>query len=162
MPKTCKIDIKSIKFLLNSNATEDLEKVIDVLYSLVPGDIDPESVEVSHLDGGYNNPIKFIEFETQESETIIAITKNLALNLLDKDKTYLNKQFYQRLTNKSLFIFRLKKHYLALNQYSLTEESDSVNIRIKFYDEQTGRSKKLDTDKIKEYLLNTEIIKAIG
>lgn len=161
MPKARKISIKSVQVALNSNATEDFEKVIDSLYKLIPESEEGNDVEVSHLSGGYNNPIKYIEVDYEDPEKVGEIVNVLSERLSQEDKILLYRQFYRRLTNKSVFVFRLKKYFLPLNVFKVTDASDALSIRIKFYDEITGRSKKLDSDKIRQLLIDMGILNGI-
>ena len=118
-----------IRFFVH--ATEDLDKVVEAVRRVLPGDyIDDIVFEKANLKGHYGNPITLLETRIKKREIIRAFVENLSSRLDELDKELLRREIDLHLERGSLYV-RLDKQAAFQGELKLCT-SDPIRIRIKF------------------------------
>jgi len=126
------IELKSIEFLLNSNATEDLEKILNSLSKILPKNFDQNKIEIKNLMGAYGNSIRTLKITIRDKDNIELILKNLE-NLIDNEsKIKIYDNFEDRLDEKGTFYIRFNKFSLFENKLIISNQSDIILLKINF------------------------------
>jgi RNA binding exosome subunit len=113
------------------HATEDLDKVVTAVQSVLPSDhVEDITFNRSRLEGHYGNPITFFETRIKNKETVRALIENLSANLSSLDKEELGRGINKHVEEGSLY-FRLDKQAAFQNKIKLVT-SDPIRIRIRF------------------------------
>jgi RNA binding exosome subunit len=114
-----------------AHATEDLDKVMEAVYHVLPINQSEEIVfKRSNCEGHYGNPITFFETRIKDKETVRAIVENISANLSSLDKAELGRELGRCFEMGSLYI-RLDKQAAFQNKIRLVT-SDPIRIRIRF------------------------------
>ena len=118
---------------LSVHVTEVIEKNMTALSNLTKGiNQDHAIITESLLEGGYGNPIKFIEVSFTKTTTIDKIIKYLASRLSDKDKEYLGSEFENRFDSKrNTFFLRFDKNAIYEDKLLITDSSNIIKLAIK-------------------------------
>ena len=151
------IGIKSIKLMVNSNSTEDPNKIKEILYFLISGK-NIEHISFVEVNGVYKNPIKLFNLTLKSKSDIDSILKTLANSFTSFEKNKLFREFSKRLSDKNAFYIRLKKSDLARKKCVLTDHSDAIKISISFSNLSTGNVKNIEPKIIQEYLIIRNLI----
>jgi RNA binding exosome subunit len=113
------------------HATEDLDKVMEAVYNILPSDYIEDIVfKRSNIEGHYGNPIIFFDTRIKHKETAGAIVENLSANLSSLDKEELDRTINRYVEKGNLYI-RLDKQ-AALKEKIKFATSDPIRIRIRF------------------------------
>jgi len=118
-----------IRFFVH--ATEDLDKVVEVVKSLLPSDyIEDILFKKKNLKGHYGNPITLFETRIKEREIIKAFVENLSSRLDDLDKETLGREIDLHVEKGSLYV-RLDKQAALQGELKLCA-ADPIHVRIRF------------------------------
>lgn len=151
------IGIKSIVLMVNSNSTEDPNKIREILYFLISGK-NIEHISFVEVNGVYNNPIKLINLTLINKSDIDNILRTLTNSFTNFEKNKLFREFSKRLSDKNAFYIRLKKSDLARKKCVLTDHSDAIKISLSFCNLSTGSVRNIDPKIIQEYLIMRNLI----
>ena len=114
-----------------AHATEDLDKVIEAVQSILPNEhLEDIIFERSSLEGHYGNPITFFETRIKKKKVVKALVEKLAANLSVLDKDELDNTIHRCVEKGSLYI-RLDKQAAFRGKTKLVT-SDPIRIRIRF------------------------------
>ena len=155
--KHFQIGIKSIELMVNSNSTEDPNKIREILYFLISGKI-LENIPFVEVNGVYNNPIKLFNLTLKNKTDIDNILKTLADSFTIIEKKKLFREFMKRLSDKNAFYIRIKKSDLVRKKCVLTDHSDAIKISLSFFNLSTGSVKNIEPKIIQEYLIIRNLI----
>jgi RNA binding exosome subunit len=155
--KDFQIGIKSIELMVNSNSTEDPNKIREILYFLISGK-NIEHISYVEVNGVYKNPIKLFNLTLKNKSDIDNILKTLANSFTSFEKNKLFREFSKRLSDKNAFYVRLKKSDLARKKCVLTDHSDAIKISISFSNLSTGNVRNIKPKIIQEYLIIRNLI----
>ena len=151
------MEILSIKVNANSNATESVSKVRTLFKNLISS-FNSKLLTTRVVDGGYGNPITTMEYLSNEKNENFHIFRNIAEKLTDQDKVLILDELEKRLNSKGVLHLRFSKRSLAQNIISISSQSDSIRVLIKF----TLRNHRFDIKKnfreLKEFLSEIGII----
>ena len=147
------IGIRSIRFIANSNATENIDKVKNCFSFFLPDGFIKSKIKITSVSGMYNNPIKMLDLIINKQKDIDYSINKIANSLDEEDKEKITKEFFMRFSNKGELFIRFKKTDVSLGEVNISDKSDVIKITITFFNKKTGGSKKLNSDKIKEYLV---------
>ena len=126
-----KIPIAYIEIGMFAHATEDEEKVLKSVHAVIPTEhLEKVTFKKERLKGEYGNPIIFFKAKVREPQTIEAIVKHLSLNLSQRDKEKVLREFDLRLDEGSLYI-RLDKQSALKKSLKLCR-ADPIHIKIRF------------------------------
>ncbi|MHA1481938.1 MAG: RNA-binding domain-containing protein [Candidatus Heimdallarchaeaceae archaeon] len=127
------IIVSKLTFSFSVHVTEVMEKNMTALSNLTKGINQDHAITTeSLLEGGYGNPIKFIEVSFTKTTTIDKIIKYLASRLSDKDKEYLGSEFENRFDSKrNTFFLRFDKNAIYGDKLLITDSSNIIKLAIK-------------------------------
>ena len=147
------ITVVKVEFSFSVHATEDVEKNMEAVQNIIPQDIIEETnIKQERLEGGYGNPIEFLQITFTRKKEIDNALHNLAAKLSEEEKKSLADEFSERFdSNKSIFYFRAKKESAIRNKLQITSSSNAIKIAIKM------RSFVKGVD-FKEFLVSTGIL----
>ena len=94
------IGIKSIELMVNSNSTEDPNKIREILYFLISGK-NIGHISFVEVNGVYNNPIKLFNLSLKNKSDIDNILETLANSFTSFEKNKLFREFSKRLSDKN-------------------------------------------------------------
>jgi RNA binding exosome subunit len=122
--------LTSIELSFLIHATEDLDKVLDVVRSLVPKDYaNKMKIQRDELKDHYGNPIILVKIRIKEARAIQYIINGLSDGLNNKEKRSLFSGIEKRLDEKGTLYLRLDKQAACLGVLRLSEE-DYIRIKI--------------------------------
>ena len=122
-----------LTFSFSVHVTEVMEKNMTALSNLTKGiNQDHVIITESLLEGGYGNPIKFIEASFTKTTTVNKIIKYISSRLSDEDKEYLGSEFENRFDSKrSTFFLRFDKNAIYADKLLITDSSNIIKLAIK-------------------------------
>lgn len=118
---------------LSIHATEDREKVLSTLnHFITPEILDESQVIQDTLEGGYGNPIHFIEITVHKKKHVKIIFKNIISKLSDTDKSKLLGEFKERFNEEDTkFFIRINKEQAFLDNIQVSKSQNTIRIEIK-------------------------------
>ena len=123
------INCIDVRFL--AHATEDPEKVVNAVRTILPADPWEKLIfNRRNIRGHYGNPISFFEAKVKNKSTIKVLVNNLSSNLTKCDKETLKTELNLHVAKNSLYL-RLDKQAALLGGIKLCN-SDPIRIRIRF------------------------------
>ena len=127
------IIVSKLTFSFSVHVTEDKEKNMIALANLTKGsNQDQAIIAESILEGGYGNPIKFIEVSFTKTATIDKIIKYLSSRLSDEDKEYLGSEFENRFdTRRNTFFLRFDKNAIYEDNLLITDSANVMKLAIR-------------------------------
>lgn len=126
-----KIPIAYIDIRVFAHATEDADKVLNALHTILPKElVDMVVFKKSNLSGHHGNPIILLEARIKEKNVVQAVFEKLSAGLSSLDKELLGNEIKQHLENGNLYI-RLDKQSAYLNEIKFCQ-TDPIHIRIHF------------------------------
>ncbi|MGM0509765.1 MAG: RNA-binding domain-containing protein [Thermoplasmatota archaeon] len=132
-----------IEFKTYCHATEDIEKVKDILYELAGEDIE---IEISEAEGYYGNPIEILETTISRNrdmdEFFKKITEDIVQDLLDTVE--------RRVDERCNFFFRLDKEARLDDGLVLSDGENTVKVRARVESYPAKRSSAIEI--LKKYL----------
>ena len=155
--KHLQIGIKSLQLMVNSNSTEDPQKIREILHFLISGKIS-KKIPFVEVNGVYNNPIKIFNLNLRDKSDIDNILKTLADSFTLYEKKKLFREFMKRLSDKNSFYIRIKKSDLVRKKCVLTDHSDAIKISLSFFNLSTGSVKNIEPKIIQEFLILRNLI----
>ena len=122
-----------ITFSFSVHATEVLQKNMDALANLTKGvNHEHATVNKSPLEGGYGNPIKFVEVSFAKPNSIEKIINFLSSRLSEKEKEHLGLEFENRFDfKKKNFHLRFEKNALLEDKLILTDSANIIKLTIR-------------------------------
>ena len=131
--KKMDIIISKISFSFTVHATEELEKNMHALSNLIKGiDIDQSTISRSRLEGGYGNPIDFVEISYTKSNIIKKIMECIISIISEDKKKKLAFEFENRFNRKkSTFFVRFDKNALYNDIIIITDSANIIKLAIK-------------------------------
>jgi RNA binding exosome subunit len=127
------VAITKIEISFSVHGTEDIDKNMDAI-SNITEDIDLSQVQIvtEKLEGGYKNPIEYIQISFTKHNIINKILKNLSLRLQKEDKVLLETEFEHRFDyKKKTFHIRLDKESLYHNSLKITSTNNVMKLTLK-------------------------------
>lgn len=127
------LQIKKISIQFSIHATESVKKNFQALKAFIPNNILENAMEYrTTLEGGYGNPIEYIEIIINNRKDIDTVINNLAHSLSEEERRKLWFEFNERFDQKSKeFFLRIDKSHALNNVLTLTDSSYSFRIAIK-------------------------------
>lgn len=126
-----KIPIGYIDIRVFAHATEEVDKVLNAVYNLLPAEVgDIIAFKRTSLTGHYGNPITLLEARVKEKNAVQAVFEKLASSLSPLDKELLRNEIKQHLEGGNLYI-RIDKQSAHLNEVKLCT-TDPIHFRIHF------------------------------
>jgi len=126
-----KIPIGYIDIRVFAHATEDADKVLNVVRNVLPTELmDMVTFKKNNLTGHHGNPIILFEARIKERNAVQAVFEKLSSGLSTLDKELLNSEIKQHLDRGNLYI-RLDKQSAYLNEIKLCS-TDPIHFRIHF------------------------------
>jgi len=126
-----KFPVAYIDVRASAHATEDLDKVLSALRSVIPPElIDSVVFEKSSLTGHHGNPITLFETRIKEKEIAQLVFEKLSSGLSILDKQLLHDSLDQHLESGNLYL-RLDKQSAYLKELKLAI-ADPIHLRIHF------------------------------
>ena len=122
------IKFRQIMYRTFAHATESLESVQKALQYLFPFELIEKYITIEHLAGSFGNPIRSIVITLNSRKVIEPALTQLGEKLSIDDKKTLEIQFSQRLDKKHKYYLRLDKQQSALEQTTLAESKDVIQI----------------------------------
>ncbi|MHA1396701.1 MAG: RNA-binding domain-containing protein [Candidatus Heimdallarchaeaceae archaeon] len=125
--------ITKITCSLLIHSTESMKKNIEALKKIA-SEIDDEKIIESceQIEGGYGNPIEFLQLAFTKKNDIESILKKLKSNITDDNKKLLFQEFDNRFDKqKTTYFLRLNKEKLLNNQFIPTVSSNSIKLSFK-------------------------------
>ena len=122
-----------LTFSFSVHATEDIEKNMEALSNLTKG-INQEQATISEsvLEGGYGNPITFIEASFTKTNSIEKLLSYLSTKLTEKDKEHLGLEFENRFdSKKNNFFLRFDKNAIYDDKLILTDSANVIKLTIR-------------------------------
>ena len=122
-----------LTFSFSVHVTEVMEKNMTALANLTKGtNQDHAIITESILEGGYGNPIKFIEVSITKTTTINKIIKYISSRLSDEDKEILGSEFENRFDSKrNTFFLRFDKNAIYVDKLLITDSSNIIKLAIR-------------------------------
>ena len=126
-----KVPIAYIDMRAFAHATEDLDKVMAAVRSIIPPEL-VNSIEFkkSNLTGHHGNPITLIEARIKEKEIVQPVFERLAEGISILDKEQLRNEIDQHLESGNLYL-RLDKQFAYSNELRFST-TDPIHLRIHF------------------------------
>jgi len=122
--------LKSVEVSFFIHATEDLDKVLDVVRSFVPKDyVNEMIIQRDELKGHYGNPIVLVKILIKEDYVVQHIINRLSDGLNNEEKGSLFSDIEKRLDKRGTLYLRLDKQAACLGVFRLGEV-DSIRIVI--------------------------------
>ena len=115
------------------HATEDEDKVLEAVGTLIPEEIDDEDVhfEVEETTGFFGNPIKVVNVEIKRSKAVRAFLKHFR-ELLDEDaRRYILENLDEKVDDEGTLYVRFNKQKAYLGEVEVDEGGDTIQVRIK-------------------------------
>lgn len=128
-PKDISVATVEVSFFVH--ATEDLEKVFEAVWRILPEE-NAEEITFGGRDlrGYYGNPIRAFKAVIRKKPIIAAVINNLSTTLEAEDKEYLYKNLERHLNGKSKLYLRLDKQAAYLGYVKLGY-SDPIHITMR-------------------------------
>jgi len=122
-----------LTFSFSVHVTEVTEKNMVALSNLTKGiNKDQVIITESILEGGYGNPIKFIEVSITKIPTIDKIIEYISSRLSDKDKEYLGSEFENRFdTKRNTLFLRFDKNAIYEDKLLISGSANIIKLAIK-------------------------------
>ena len=122
-----------LTFSFSVHVTETIEKNMSALSNLTKGiNQDHATITESTLEGGYGNPIKFIEVAFTKTTAIDKVIKYISSRLSDEDKEFLGSEFENRFDSKrNTFFLRFDKNAIYADKLFITDSSNIIKLAIK-------------------------------
>jgi len=113
------------------HATEDVDKVLQAVYNVLPkGTAENVVFRKSSLTGHHGNPIILLETRIKDRTLTRRLVEKLSAGLSMLDKELLNREIGQHVENGNLYV-RLDKQLAYANELKLGS-SDPIHFRIHF------------------------------
>ncbi len=126
-----KIPIAYIDIRVFAHATEDTDKVLNALHTILPKElVDMVVFKKSNLTGHHGNPIILFEARIKEKNVANTVFEKLSAGLSILDKELLSREIEQHLENGNLYV-RLDKQSAYLNEIKLCQ-TDPIHMRVHF------------------------------
>ena len=127
------IIISKVSFSFSVHVTEEFEKNMVALSNLTKGiNEDQAIVDKSRLEGGYGNPIEFVEVSYTKHTAIEKIIKQVSARLSDTHKEMLGSEFENRFDIKrKIFFIRFDKNAIYDDKIHITGSSNVIKLAIK-------------------------------
>jgi len=127
------ITITKLVISFSVHATEDLEKNMQGLSNIIPdGILEQMEVNIDELEGGYQNPIDFVNISFTKANTIEKILRNFSSIIPNEEKLKLGIEFDERFDQKNnMFYIRLDKEDLFHGKVSITSSANVVKLAMK-------------------------------
>ncbi len=126
-----KVPLAYIDLRVFAHATEDPERVLSAVRSIIPLELTETVVfKKSSLTGHHGNPIMILETRIKEKEITQPVFEKLSAGLGILDKDLLSNEIDQHLESGNLYL-RLDKQSAYLNELKLGT-TDPIHLRIHF------------------------------
>jgi RNA binding exosome subunit len=126
-----KIPIAYIDLRVFAHATEDVDKVLAAVRSVIPAElVDMVVFKRSNLTGHHGNPIVLLETKIKDRKVAQAIFEKLSQGLPSLDKETLSNAIGQHVEKGNLYL-RLDKQSAYLGELRLSQ-TDPIHFRIHF------------------------------
>lgn len=132
--------IHHIILRVNAHSTEDKSRVRNALDFFLLNSISKSKirdgntddiVEITNVDGYYNNPISTLSANITRKQDCLAFARFVRENMHPQDVELLRSEMPDRLDDEQLFHFRLDKQAAYLNKVKLTSSSDAITVKVK-------------------------------
>ncbi len=111
-----------IEFETYCHATEDIEKVKEILFSFAGEDIE---IEISEAEGYYGNPIEILETKISRNRDMDDFFKKIPYEIIDE----LIDTIERRVDERCNFFFRLDKEAGSDEGLVLSDGENTVKVR---------------------------------
>lgn len=126
-----KIPIGYIDMRVFAHATEDVDKVLNALHSILPTEVLENVVmKRTNLTGHHRNPIILLETRIKEKKAAQAVFEKLSSGLSVLDKELLSGEISEHLDRGNLYL-RFDKQSAYINELKLSQ-MDPIHFRIHF------------------------------
>ena len=127
------VAITKLEISFSVHGTEDIDKNMEAISNITEEiDLNHANIVGEKLEGGYRNPIEYIQISFTKQNIIDKILKHLSSKLQKEDKALLETEFQHRFDfKKKTFHIRLDKELLYHNSLQLATSTNVVKLTIK-------------------------------
>ena len=125
--------LKEIIYTCSAHDTEDLDKVKQAIFNLIPDELHSK-LEISDtiLTGHAGNTIHLLELKVKSNRDIKNTLEYLASKLDDLDKEHLYDVFDKRIGEENCLYLRFNKQDAYNKKITLEEKDNTIKVVIKF------------------------------
>ncbi|MBY8999875.1 MAG: hypothetical protein KGD64_03080 [Candidatus Heimdallarchaeota archaeon] len=122
-----------LSFSFSVHVTEEFEKNMTALSNLTKGTNEDQAIiSKSRLEGGYGNPIEFVEVSYTKNAAIEKIIKIVSSRLTDANKELLGSEFENRFDlRRNTFFIRFDKNAIYDDKILITDSSNVIKLTIR-------------------------------
>ena len=127
------IEISRIEISFSIHATEDEEKNMHALKTIITPEIfDEIKITPDKIEGGYTNPITFVEFVIKRNRDIKLLMMHLVNNITEEDKKVLEWEYNERFDeDRKSFHLRFDKQEAFKGNIKLVDSANCIKMLIK-------------------------------
>ncbi|MGC8816457.1 MAG: RNA-binding domain-containing protein [Candidatus Hadarchaeum sp.] len=118
----------SVVISLHVHATEDEQKVLELLRSFLPASVE---VRKSHLTGHHGNPISVLEARVGQKKELRELWRSIQMKMDEAAVSYLRKAVRERIDDSCFLYLRFDKQAACEGRLVLTELGESIHIKFK-------------------------------
>ncbi len=128
-----KLEAHHVRLTTFIHATEDEDKVLEAIGTLIPEEVDEEDVifDIAETSGYFGNPIKVVNVEIKRSKAVRAFLSELRELLSEGDRRYLLENLDEKIDEEGTLYIRFSKQKAYLGELEIDEGEDVIQVRIK-------------------------------
>ncbi len=128
-----KLQAHHVRLTTFIHATEDEDKVLEAIGTLIPEEVDEEDVifDIAETSGYFGNPIKVVNVEIKRSKAVRAFLRELRELLSEDDRRYLLENLDEKVDEEGTLYIRFSKQKAYLGELEIDEGEDVIQVRIK-------------------------------
>lgn len=128
-----KLEAHHVRLTTFIHATEDEDKVLEAIGTLIPEEVDEEDVifDIAETSGYFGNPIKVVNVEIKRSKAVRAFLSELRELLSEGDRRYLLENLDEKVDEEGTLYIRFSKQKAYLGELEIDEGEDVIQVRIK-------------------------------
>ncbi|WP_461863977.1 RNA-binding protein [Thermococcus sp.] len=128
-----KLQAHHVRLTTFIHATEDEDKVLEAIGTLIPEEVDEEDVifDIAETSGYFGNPIKVVNVEIKRSKAVRAFLSELRELLSEGDRRYLLENLDEKVDEEGTLYIRFSKQKAYLGELEIDEGEDVIQVRIK-------------------------------
>lgn len=113
---------------LHVHATEDEQKVLELLRSFIPSSVD---VRRTHMTGHYGNPIVVFEARIDQRKELKELWRAILMKMGEAALSDLRKAVKERIDESCFLYLRFDKQCASGGRLVLTELGESIHVKLK-------------------------------
>ncbi|MEM3420636.1 MAG: RNA-binding domain-containing protein [Candidatus Hadarchaeum sp.] len=123
-----KFPFSSAVISLHAHATEDEQKVLELLRSFLPSSV---GVRRSHLTGHHGNPIIVFEARINQRKELKDLWQTIRMKMDEATFSDLRKAVEERMDDSCFLYLRFDKQCASEGRLVLTELGESIHVKLK-------------------------------